>query len=118
MRLNSGSQRPAWRMAHTGGRSTASPRAARTRRCTDVDIVVIVSGFGADVQSGDPEGERVPANIFEPMAAQPLGQRLPIRKLLDAGRQVSIGAVLAARDRLPDKRQQVAEVVMIKPAEK
>src|SRR6185437_11030074 len=42
MRWNSGSQRPAWRMAHTGGRSTASPRIARTNKCSGRGIPISV----------------------------------------------------------------------------
>ncbi len=43
-RRNSGSQRPAWRIAHTGGRSTASPRAARNSKWSAAGIGRFASG--------------------------------------------------------------------------
>src|SRR5438552_15042618 len=79
--LNSGSQRPAWRIAQTGGRSTASPRAARIRRGRGAKglfapslmaLPQVPSSLDADVQRGDTERERVPADVAQAVAAQPL----------------------------------------------
>src|SRR5437763_15872544 len=57
------------------------------------------------IQGRDPEGQRIPTYLGQPVLAEPLGQRLAIGKFHDAGWQIAIRALLAARDHLADHRQ-------------
>src|SRR5262249_41635681 len=71
----------------------------------------------AEVQRRDAEGERVPADVPQPVTAQALRERLAVGKLQDALGQVAMRLVAAARDPLADTRQDVAEVETVEPAE-
>src|SRR5438132_13703713 len=104
-------------MAHTGGRSMASPRAARTSKCEGGIMESILSRFGADVQSGDAERERMPMDAGQTVPAQPRRHGFAVREFEHAGGQVMIGVVLAPRNCLAEPRQDLAKIELVQTSE-
>src|SRR5947209_5598533 len=72
----------------------------RRRHSTAFGGVVPAPSLLPDIQRGDSEREGVPADVRQAVAAQALGEDVPVRELLDARRQIAVGVVLAARDEL------------------
>src|SRR5437870_11907036 len=71
-RLNSGSQRPAWRIAQTGGRSTVSPRAARTSKEVAEVMRIIVSRRSEERRVGKECRSRWWASQYRNMKRKPV----------------------------------------------
>src|SRR5437867_3917327 len=59
----------------------------------------------------------MPAHVSESMASKPFREGLAVGKLQDAGREIVIRVVAAARDCLTDARQDLTEIETIKPSE-
>src|SRR5262245_25302515 len=113
-------------MAHTGGRSTRSPRAARMRRClswneSGMALVCVVSSqllwLQTNIQSRHPERERLVLHVYQSGSAHPVGKRVIVGKLQHARGQITVRTLAAPRDHLADERQHITEVPAVQSAQ-